>query len=231
MDNFTVIIPTADYGRRMKSYGPKSLIRIDGYTTLLDLQLKSIKETFGQVDTIFITGNEHKYIADKITANKENKYIRVVQNKKYDSTSVAASISLGIELAKNNNILVIYGDLFFQPELFSNATNNNFCIFSETSDHNKVGCSLQENRVLNFDFGFNNQFREIFYLTSEYAEKYADLTYKKPYRNKFLSHEIFNLMLAEGMNFEYVSANSPIVEVNSPDNIVEARKLLRKEPA
>ena len=51
-----IIIPCAGLGKRMKSYGPKPLIKIKDNKTILDNQLKIIKKFFPNPNIIMVCG-------------------------------------------------------------------------------------------------------------------------------------------------------------------------------
>ena len=50
-----IIIPSAGIGRRMKSYGCKSLLNIN-HEKLIDIQIKNIRQAFPENEIILITG-------------------------------------------------------------------------------------------------------------------------------------------------------------------------------
>ena len=83
----SVIIPAAGMGRRMKSYGPKGLISLNG-PSVLERQLKIVWKIYPKADITIVAG----FQADLISERIRKKYpVRIVRNVEYETTNVARS--------------------------------------------------------------------------------------------------------------------------------------------
>ena len=69
----SIIIPAAGMGRRMRSYGPKSLIKITTQKTIIQNQLEIIKDNFVNHEIILVCGFE----AEKLMRNTPEDIIRL----------------------------------------------------------------------------------------------------------------------------------------------------------
>ena len=78
----TVIIPVAGMGYRMKSYGPKCLLKANQQQTILQKTIKNIESEYPFSDIIVVAGFE----ADKIINALPHK-IRVVENQNYEEAA------------------------------------------------------------------------------------------------------------------------------------------------
>ena len=67
-----VIIPSAGIGKRMKSYGCKSLLNIKN-DKLIDIQLKTINSVIPNKEVILITG----FDSDRLMANSPKDIIKI----------------------------------------------------------------------------------------------------------------------------------------------------------
>jgi choline kinase len=108
-DNLSIIIPAAGVGKRMRSYGPKSLIPLNHEETVISRQINLLKKLFlHHSEIIVVVGFE----SEKIIRNLP-KWVKVIENENYATTNVARSIGMALRIASNNNVLIVYGDLVF----------------------------------------------------------------------------------------------------------------------
>ena len=106
-----VIIPSAGIGRRMKSYGCKSLLNIRD-KKLIDIQVENIRNAFPTNEIILVTG----FDSDRLINNSPTDIIKI-ENERYYDNNVIRSISIGMHATKDNDhILIVLGDLLFNTE-------------------------------------------------------------------------------------------------------------------
>ena len=96
-----VIIPSAGIGKRMKSYGCKSLLNIKN-NKLIDIQINTINNVIPNKEIILITG----FDSDRLIANSPNDIIKI-ENENYYQNNVSKSISIGLRATKDNNAILI----------------------------------------------------------------------------------------------------------------------------
>jgi len=131
-----VIIPAAGLGRRMKSYGPKPLIKIKPNLTIIENQLKVLKRVIPQANIILVGG----FDADKLMNQTPDNLIKI-ENEKYATTNVVRSIGMGLR-ACQNDVLIIYGDLIFNIQAISAMDFNHSSILvgQDIMADKEVGC-------------------------------------------------------------------------------------------
>ncbi len=99
-DKYSIIIPAAGMGRRMKIYGPKSLININKKHTILSKQLMSVNSCFKKYEIILVGGFQH----DKLPHYPN---MKLLYNPEYEKTNVLHSIQIGLQKTKSNKYLIL----------------------------------------------------------------------------------------------------------------------------
>ena len=137
-DPITVIIPAAGEGRRMKSYGPKSLIRLTK-ESVLERQIRIITKIIDNVNFIVVTGFE----CDKLMESCPDYFIKL-ENENYKITNVSRSISIALRAVKAERVLIIYGDLVFNERALSKMDYSASCTSARNDEfrQSEVGCII-----------------------------------------------------------------------------------------
>ena len=73
----SVVIPAAGYGSRMKSHGPKALVKIKDDLTIIDNQLKFIYKYFNKPEVIITSGFDSEKLEQ---AMKHRRNVKVINN-------------------------------------------------------------------------------------------------------------------------------------------------------
>ena len=139
---YSIIIPSAGMGRRMRSYGPKSLIKIHENTTIIGRQLSIIKKNFTNCEIILVTG----FCSDKLMNNTPSDLIKV-ENENYESTNVLRSIGVGLRASTSDRVLILYGDLVFNEEAIKNLKLDSSSVIVDDSGlmgEMEVGCNVSD---------------------------------------------------------------------------------------
>ena len=108
-----LIILASGRGSRLSSLTknkPKCLIKIYKNKTLIDYISENFK-FFRKV--IVVTGYKSNILKKKLKFNN----VEFVYNKKYLTTNMVESLMLAKEKIKNNDIIVSYADIFFDPKI------------------------------------------------------------------------------------------------------------------
>jgi choline kinase len=193
-----ILIPAAGEGSRMKSYGPKPLIKI-GHTTILNNQLRLLKKN-SKIDInniILVCGFE----AEKLMSQSPDNLIKI-ENQFYNNTNVVRSIGMGLRAAQKP-VLIIYGDLIF----------NNFCldainlnkssmVVGDTMKENEVGCTINKyGYVENMMYDLPTKWCQIAYFTGRELKLLKQYCWEKTFHNMF-GFEIINKIIIEGGKFK-----------------------------
>ena len=220
---YTIIIPSAGQGQRMKSYGPKSLIKING-KTILEHQLERIQSTFIQHEIILVTGFE----AERFARHTKGKKIKVIHNKHYEDTNVVHSIGLGLIAAKTKNVLVLYGDLVFNKEAITLPLWKESLISIDPSNYMKkdeVGCIVQQNLLVNMMYGLPNKWGQMMFLTGNELNLFKSIVTTQNC-SRWFGFEMINEIMKEGGKFRaYTPKNALSIDVDTSKDIVRAEEI------
>jgi choline kinase len=235
-EDFSIIIPAAGMGKRMKSFGPKSLINIGSSTSnVLSRQITILQQNYPKSDIVIVTGFEdekvNKFLNDwkgKVVSSR----IKVVKNNNFQNNNVAKSVCLATEYCDANNYLIVYGDL-----VFNEATIRKFnpqkssVLVSENDDFDKeeIGVSLDERREINhFFYDSKIKWSQIAYLKNIEMEGFLNIM-DKPHREKWFCFEVFNKMLEQGYTLKpFFNHEARVVELDNSKDVHRARELFLK---
>ncbi len=235
-NEFSIIIPAAGIGKRMKSYGPKALIRL-GDTNVLGRQLNILQELYPKNDIVVVSGFEDSKIREYVASWKTERVlgsrdIKIVTNKNYTTTNVAKSIALATEFCDKENYLIVYGDLVFNPETFSEIHWNRSGVLLDKQnqfDKHEAGVIINEHsQITKFCYDTQIKWSQIAYLTKEDMALFLDIL-DNPNRTRYFTFEIFNVMLDKMHLKPYYNEKSKLVELDYSEDIQLAKKLVRGE--
>lgn len=224
---FTVIIPAAGMGSRMKSYGPKSLLLIpDTGLTILDNQLKHIQRYLPQAEVIIVAGFEASKIKKHVLNMSRN--IRVVENPEYENTNVVKSIGVGLKHAKYEDVIVIYGDLIFNAYTLKVPFGSNSLVIVDSYGRmgkNEVGCIINGNLLERMMYTLPNKWAQIAYFKS----KELDMLYKICEDNRFdvyFGFEVINIIINSGGEMAaYSPMRMKITDVDSSKELEQSGQI------
>jgi len=207
----TVIIPAAGEGTRMRSYGPKPLIKIKG-RTIIDRQVELIKHMFPTATIILVSG----YEATKVMNNAPKGVINV-ENERYQTTGVLKSIGIGLRAATTNRILIIYGDLIFNADTLKYPLEDKSLLLIDTSNtmtEEEVGCIIVEDHVEHIVYDLPMKWAQISYFVDKELKLLRQLAFN-PLNEKLFGFEAINEIINNGGKF--YAAKPKNIKVNDID--------------
>ncbi len=224
-DNLSIIILSAGLGKRMKSYGPKALIRLSDTETVISRQISILGAIYPGSEILVVVG----FGAEKISRDFKDRYnIKLIYNPNYENVNVAHSISVGIKNASHKNVLIVYGDLVFNTDTLKGFYPDKSTIIYDSQKKmgpEEVGLTVIDNTVSTFSYGLPTKWAQIIYL----AEPETRLTEKiiyKPEKHKMFGFEILNSIIDMGAEFQAVQpAEMDIVEIDASKDIAKAKKV------
>lgn len=223
---FSFIIPAAGQGSRMKSYGIKSLIKLNG-ETLIERQLRQISHGFSNCEIIVVTGFESNRLVRRLPS-----YVKTIENKFFLQTNVAYSIGLGLTIAKTDNIVIMYGDLVFNQETLIAPFHQESTLLIDSyglMKNDEVGCILEKNMVRNMMYGLPNKWGQIIFITGHELRLFKEqMVNKNSYRH--LGFEIINSIISNGGKFKAVKPkNMMITDIDTSKDITTGKLICQKE--
>ena len=154
VNSIGVIIPAAGMGRRMKSYGPKSLIKI-GNSTIIKNQINLLQTYFSPTTIVLVCG-----FKATVLMNETPDHILKVENERYEYTNVVRSIGIGLRVMGTcPKIIIVYGDLVFNSATLKDikltessiiVTNQEMGEVSNNGLYTVISVTIFLNRIIAF---------------------------------------------------------------------------------
>lgn len=218
-----VIIPSAGIGRRMKSYGCKSLLNIKN-KKLIDIQLDYINDRFPNNETILITG----FDSERLMNHSPNNIVKI-ENEKYYENNVVRSIGIGLRATKDNDhILIVFGDILLNEKSLSLIDHNqSSIIISDHMSDNEVGCNINYKGFLEYMmFDLPNKWGHIIYLTSKELDLFKKIIWSKNKDKKFC-FEIINEVVNNGGKFKCIQDKDiKVIDIDTSKDLQKAQEFI-----
>ena len=224
-DSISVIIPAAGMGRRMKSYGPKPLIKI-GNSTIIKNQVSLLQSYIPNSNIILVCG----FRAEKLM-NETPSHILKVENELYEQTNVVRSIAMGLRISGDcSKVMVVYGDLVFNSETLRSISfkESSIIVTDSTMGVDDVGCIIDESHhtLTNLMYDLPEKWGQISVFVNKELELLKQLCWDEKNNTKF-GFEIINQILEKGGKFKCVqNSKIKIVDIDSSKDIPRAKEIL-----
>lgn len=209
-NNIDVVILAAGAGRRMKSFGSKSLLPVKD-TTLINHQITTIKNSIPNADIVVVLG----YEIDKIYKYLPT-FVRVVENDKYETTTSTRSAFIGVRACSNNNVLVINGDIYFNEKIFEICTNESSVLIDKANmiSPNKLGVVVDGGYVSCFNFDINIKWGQAFSLYNKDIEAFQKICIDT--KQEVIISEILETMVNKNIPIKTIEPKGiQLVEIDS----------------
>ena len=199
----------AGLGKRMKSYGHKSLIELTTGETILSRQLTILTRQYPKAEIICVLGFE----ADKIYRTLPPG-IRTVENSFYEDTGPLHSLHLGLKASATPNVLIVYGDLIYEPNVFAGIPDNKstLLVVDEAYSKEEVGVTYN-NQAEHLGYSLPNFWGQIAYLTGKELDLFKIVAYNRG-KSKFFGFEALNEVIDLGGVLDVMSVEG-IIDIDS----------------
>jgi choline kinase len=220
-----IIIPAAGLGKRMKSRGPKPLIKIRGDTTILKNQLSSIRNKFTKASIALVSG----FQSDKLMSESPAEIIKV-ENELYEQTNVARSLGIGLRALESfERILVVYGDLVFNEDALEVLNYNRsaiFCINDFIGD-DEVGCVVDgDYKLEHMMYDLPDKWGQIAYFQGRELAYLKEIVWNRS-NSKLFGFEVINKIIEKGGMFECQKTDKiKLIDVDTSKDIERAKQVI-----
>jgi len=218
-----VIIPSAGIGRRMKSYGCKSLLNIKN-NSLISLQLDLINDSIPNTEIVLVTG----FDSDRLMNNSPDNIIKI-ENERYYESNVVRSIGMGLRAIKeNDHVLIIFGDLLLNETALESIDYNHSCVLiSNHMSDNEVGCNINNAGNLEYMmFDLPNKWGHVMYLTSRELTLFKKFVWSKQTDKKFC-FEVINDVINSGGKFKCIKNDDiKIMDIDTSKDLQKAQEFI-----
>ena len=223
-DKINIIIPAAGMGRRMKSYGPKPLIKI-GNSTIIKNQINLLQTYIPNATIILVCGFKANMLM-----NETPHHIVKIENEKYEETNVIRSIGMGLRAIGNcPKLMIVYGDLVFNSEAIKNIPfkESSIIVTKQEMGNEEVGCIIDKNkRLTNLMYDLPIKWGQIAIFMNKELRLLKQLCWDKKNNTKF-GFEIINQIIERGGKFTCIQNKKiKIIDIDSSKDIQKAKEIL-----
>lgn len=226
VEKYSIIIPSAGAGTRLKNQEPKSLIKLNNQETVISRQIRLINEAMPNNEIILVVGHEADYVMDNTPKN-----LIKIENEGYETNNVARSIGIGLRAATTDKVIIILGDVVFNLACLSpRFANDSFIVLDNNNlmKETEVGCYFDNKTkvVDNLMIGLPNKWAQIAYLTGQCLEFFKKIVFKKE-NGKLYAFECLNKMVEMGGRLlvcDNLGASASDIDIFSDLEIVRSIK-------
>ncbi len=212
-----IVILASDMGYRMKSYGPKCLLKTHNNETIISRQINLLQQEFTDCNITIVVGFE----ADKIIKHVD-KGIKIIENQLYEYTNSVENIRLVLNNIRTSNLLIIDGDLIFNPQTLKIVTKNSSSVIMDSNkmfDGDKEGATIVDNQITNFSYGLDSKWARIVFLTGKELATLSTECFNRE-KNKLYLFEILNIVIDKGGTIHSICDSDIIVyKIDSTKNL------------
>jgi hypothetical protein len=223
-DFVTFILLSENYGHRMKSYGPVSLLKIKD-KSLLEQQIDCIKAVFLNYEVIICSGFETFKTVEFVKENFSNINIRIVENQMHFNSNCCESVRLCLSNTMNTKVVISSGAVLFDVEHLSKINLGKTCILSQNRDDSsglEIGVVQNKDKLENLSLGLKtDNWSEIFYLNgTQDVKQFYSIVSNTDFKNKFI-FEAINAFVDKNKVFV-----SKVDQVSKIDNIKKYKEVI-----
>ena len=215
-ENIDIIILTAGIGSKIKSYEPRSLIRMND-KSLLEHQIDAFSDKLLNCNFITVIG----YEANKIIRKFQGK-TRIVENLNFNESNNGESLRLGVNNGLSDNVLFMHGDIYFDKSIIDEFIyTDSFIITSNGLEEREVGVTVTDGYVNTFSYGLEKKWGQIAFLKQKDLEILRKLIIRNDFNTKFmLTFEVLNKLIELGVRFKEIEVdNKKIKEIDTVKDI------------
>lgn len=208
----SVAILAAGTGSKIKSYEPRSLIKIQGQC-LVEHQINALDKSLPGADVITVVGCHAQRVVRKIKGR-----CRIVENQLHDKSNSSESLRLAFNNTTSDKFLFCHGDILFNPECLKVDYDKSFVIIDNSGmmKDNEVGITMNDGKLSIMSYGLPIKWGQIAYFTGKEHKMLRSILQKfEPKDKKRLSFEIINEIVMNGGSFEcYDPTKKSLLEID-----------------
>jgi len=191
-DKLTVVILAASMGYRMKSYGPKCLLKDKNNNTILDVQISTIQSVYPNAEIIVSIGFE----SDKVIKHVSSE-VKIIENQLYEKTNVLEEVRLCLNNILNGHIIFIPDDILFNTHTINRIIRHGSSIVVDLYEQlpkTEVGVTIVENYATIFSYDIDIKWGQIVHLTGNELIAFKNICSDRT-KGRLYIHEVLNILL------------------------------------
>jgi len=218
-----ILIPAAGLGKRMKSYGPKPLIKIKKNFSILENQIKIFQKLLPNSTIIIVCGFQSEILMDRCPEG-----IIKIENERYEETNVVRSLGMGLR-ACTKDVLICYGDLVFNEECIENMNLNKSSVFTgkDIMKDGEVGCIVNsKGKIENMMYDLDNKWGQILFLKGKELKMFKEACWNPENYNMF-GFEAINKVIEQGGDIIACSnEKAKVIDIDSSKDLEKVSNIL-----
>jgi choline kinase len=212
----------------MKSYGPISLMKIEG-KALIQRQIEAIKATFKNFEIILCSGFETYKTVEFIRNNFNDINIRVVENQIHFNSNCCESARLCLHNTNNDKVLLCNGALLLTPDILSSINYQKSTLLYQKEDDDKnfdVGIIENDGILESMSVGIKGKlWSEIIYFSNKKViNSFYNIVSNPDYKNRFL-FEAINMVLKNNKIFVNKIDDYPPIKIQNIKTLKRITKI------
>lgn len=219
--NIPVAILAAGISNKMKSYEPRSLLKVNEQL-VVEKQINAIRSSI-EGDILLVVGYKANKIIRKV-ASFEN--VRIVENQVYENSNAAESIRLAINNNPYERLLIMHGDIVFNAETLKDLSYNKSFVLVDNAkriQEREIGVNILGNQASSLSYDLPTKWCQIAYFCGKEYQCLKGLCRKD---TNDISHRLFfemvNLVIDRGGAFLcHEPAKMNIFEIDSMNDLYE----------
>lgn len=219
--NIPVAILSAGISNKMKSYEPRSLLKIEE-EAVVEKQIHTIRNSIDG-DILLVVGYKANKVIRKV-ANFEN--VRVIENQLYLDTNAVESIRLAVNNNPYERLLIMHGDIIFNIETLKDLTYNKSFLLVDSQNRmqdREIGVNILGSYAASLSYDLKTKWCQIAYFCGKEYQHLKAICRKDSHDiSRKLFFEIVNSVIDRGGNFlchEPIKMN--IFEIDSMNDLYE----------
>lgn len=219
-----IIIPAAGMGRRMKSYGPKPLIKI-GDSTVIQNQVGMLRSYLPSATIVLVCG----FKADSLMNDTPLDLIKI-ENENHCTTNVVRSIGMGLRtLGMAQKVLLVYGDLVFNSHTISHlpVERSSLVVTDNSIGDDEVGCVINpKGQITNLMYDLPTKWGQIALFMGKELQLLKKFCWNDHNYSKF-GFEAINHIINKGGKFYAIQDDKmKIIDIDNSKDIQKAHEIL-----
>lgn len=190
-DMSIILIGSMNY--KMKSYGPKPLLKLNCGKTFIDYQIQTIQKVFPNAEIILCVGQD----ADRIVKNKPYK-LKIVENQRWEETNTTEYARLALNSCINNRVVLIDSDLYFDTVILNQIKNvKHSCLYYDDSGRlppDEIGITIAQGYATYFSFKHDTKWCHVAHFVNDDVTVLRNILADKNRRRYFL-YESLNIFV------------------------------------
>lgn len=207
-ESLSVIIPVAGYPNGRKTGLSPALVKIKQGMHLIEYQVEAVKSVWPQATVIVVVGHQAEKVIQIIGDST-----LIVEKEQFEKSGTARSISMGLRVTKDQNILIIHGDLFFERACLDSLLKDVSSTILAKMPDGTIGVNHDKGLIRTLDYGLESKWGQIFLLRGRETDLLRRVVHNRR-NDKLFTFEILNKIVeGNGKIYTVEQYNSVVREI------------------